>query len=64
MCAAVGVGAYPDYETAVANMVRIQDSFKPNLENTALYQKVEDTVYRNIKDYSDPVNKKIYSLFG
>lgn len=64
VCAAVGVGAYPDYETAVANMVRIQDSFKPNLENTALYQKVEDTVYRNIKDYSDPVNKKIYSLFG
>lgn len=64
VCAAVGVGAYPDYETAVANMVRIQDGFKPNLENTALYQKVEDTVYRNIKDYSDPVNKKIYSLFG
>ena len=62
--AAVGVGVYPDYETAIDNMVGIRDTFEPNLENTKVYKEIIENVYRNIKDYSDPVNKKIYDLFG
>lgn len=64
ICAAVGVGAYPDYETAVAGMVRIRDSFEPNLENTKLYAQMETNFYRTIKTHSDPVNEEIYKLFG
>jgi sugar (pentulose or hexulose) kinase len=62
--AAVGVGYYPDYETAINNMVKIRDSYEPNLENTKVYHQVINQVYMNIKEYSDPVNKKIYEIFG
>ncbi len=63
ICAAVGVNVYPDYETAVKNMVRIKNKFEPNKENIELYQKVEKNIYRNIKKYSDPINKEIYKIF-
>lgn len=62
--AAVGLGCYPDYDTAIDNMVRIRDSYEPNLENTKVYDQVIKEVYMDIKDYSDPVNKKIYDIFG
>lgn len=61
---AVGTGAYPDYDTAIDKMVRIRDSFEANLVHTAMYDKIINNIYRNIKDYSDPINKKIYELFG
>ena len=61
---AVGTGAYPDYETAIGKMVRIRVSFEPDLEHREIYEKIINNIYRDIKDYSDPVNKKIYELFG
>lgn len=64
MNAAVGVGAYPDYETAIDHMVRIRDGFEPNLRNTQVYDRVIEHIYKDIKNYSDPINKKIYDLFG
>lgn len=62
--AAVGVGCYPDYETAIDNMVKIRDYYEPNSENTEIYDKVINQIYKDIKDHSDPVNKKIYNIFG
>nr|WP_269815734.1 FGGY-family carbohydrate kinase [Salisediminibacterium selenitireducens] len=62
--AAVGVGYYPDYETAINHMVKIKDDYEPSLENTNIYDQVIGQIYQDIKTYSDPVNKKIYSLFG
>ena len=64
MNAAVGVGAYPDYETAIDRMVKIRDQFEPDLRHTEVYDKIIKNIYCNIKDYSDPVNQKIYELFG
>ena len=64
ICAAVGVKAYDTVEEAVSKMVRIKDEFQPNLENTAVYVRVENEVYRTIKKYSDPVNESIYNIFG
>ena len=64
ICVAVGVGVYPDYETAVKHMVRLRDTFNCNLENTKIYNAIENNIYRNIKQYSDSVNKEIYKLFG
>lgn len=61
---AVGLGYYKDYDTAIDNMVKIRDSFSPNLENTKIYNKVIDYIYKDIKEYSDPINKKIYELFN
>ena len=45
-------------------MVRINDEFQPDPENTKTYQKVERDVYRTIKTHSDPVNKAIYNNFS
>lgn len=64
ICVAVGAKAYPDYRTAVKNMVRIKDSFSPNPTNTKIYSDIEANIYRTIKEHSDPVNKEIYKLFG
>lgn len=64
MNAAVGVGIYPDYETAIDKMVKIRDSFEPNQAHTKVYGDIINNIYRNIKDYSDPVNQKIYDMFG
>lgn len=64
ICAAVGVGAYPDFETAVKHMVRLKDSFENNPENTKIYNAIETNIYRNIKKYSDPINKEIYKIFS
>lgn len=61
--AAVGVGLYPDYQTAIEKMVGMRDSFQPIAANTQLYNKVIDTVYRDIRTHSDPVNQKIYDIF-
>lgn len=61
---AVGAGYYPDYQTAVEKMVKIRDAYQPNLENHRLYQRVIGEVYSEIKDYADPINQKIYSIFG
>ena len=63
ICAAMGVGAYDSYEEAVNKMVRIEDAFQPDLEYTELYARVENNVYRTIKNYSDPVNREIYRIF-
>lgn len=64
ICAAVGVKAYDTVEEAVDKMVRIKDEFKDNLDNTKVYARVENEVYRTIKKYSDPVNESIYNIFG
>ena len=61
---AVGSGYYPDYQTAVEKMVKIKDSFEPTPAHHDLYEKVIDEVYSEIKDYADPINQKIYSIFG
>ena len=42
--AAVGVGLYPDFETAVKKMTRPGKRFQPNSQNHAVY----DHIYRNI----------------
>lgn len=64
MNAAVGAGVYPDYDTAIDKMVRIRDSFSPDLDNTAVYDRVIDEIYRDIKTNTDPINQKIYDIFG
>lgn len=64
MIATVSLGVYSDYDTAMKRMVRIKDEFVPDLENTKVYDNIINCIYKDIKTYSDPVNKKIYELFG
>lgn len=63
ICAAIGVGIYPDYKTAVDKTVRIKDQFEPDLTNTKIYADIENNIYRDIKKFTDPINQEIYKLF-
>ncbi len=64
MCAAVGVGLYPDFETAMDKMIRPRDSFAPIAANTELYRRINDEVYSRITSHTDEILKKSYDIFN
>jgi sugar (pentulose or hexulose) kinase len=43
--AAVGLGLYPDFESAVRSMTRIRDAFEPVPEHRDIYQELFSRVY-------------------
>lgn len=49
---AVGLGVYPDYETAIAKMVRPSQTFEPNPDNVVVYQK-QMQHYEKIRSFTD-----------
>jgi sugar (pentulose or hexulose) kinase len=53
---AVGLGVYPDYETAIEKMVRQADTFEPNAENADVYQTAVKN-YASIRDITDQYYK-------
>ncbi|MDW7730083.1 MAG: FGGY family carbohydrate kinase [Bacillota bacterium] len=63
ICAALATGVYPDYISAIENMVRIRDTFKPNHDNAALYQRMNEEVYKDITKYTDQILKKSFPIF-
>ena len=64
ICAAVATGVYKDFEEAAKNMVQIRNEFAPNMENHALYTKVNEEVYRHITTATDEFFKKTWPIFG
>ncbi|MCG8541705.1 MAG: sugar kinase [Clostridia bacterium] len=64
ICVAVALGVYNNYEAAIKNMVRMGDTFQPNKENTDLYRKMNNEVYKNITSYTDEIFKKSYPIFN
>ena len=48
ICAAVGLGLYPDFPSALAGMTRVGDVFEPIPENVTLYQELFEKVYSGI----------------
>jgi len=60
--AGMAVGAFTSYEEAVAKMVRIDDEFHPNLENTRFYNRLNDKVYRHVNQHFDPILKTLSAL--
>ena len=63
ICAAVGAGVYPDFETAVARMVRVAKVFKPIPEHVAVYDRINTAVYQGLRDRLEPVLRDSYPLF-
>ena len=62
ICAAVAAGIYSGFDEAVAGMVRVKDTFKPNPENVELYGRMLP-VYQGITEHTDEVLKRSYELF-
>jgi sugar (pentulose or hexulose) kinase len=63
ICATVAVGAYDQFSTAVEKMVRTRDLFQPIEENTAVYEKMNNGVYKHITRFTDIVLEKSYPIF-
>ena len=63
ICAAVAVGAYPNFATAIDKMVRTRDSFHPIAENILAYEKINNGVYKHITSFTDRILEKSYPLF-
>ncbi len=63
ICAAVAAGVYDSFDEAVKNMVRIKDTFTPNPETVAFYEKMYP-IYSNITKHTDEVLKEAYELFN
>jgi sugar (pentulose or hexulose) kinase len=63
ICVAVATGAYPDFETAAAAMSSHRERFDPDLANTSLYARMNDTVYKTLREATDPVLERSHPIF-
>lgn len=48
ICAAVATDTYPDFETAVKNMVRAKEEFLPNIKAHEKYKQINELVYARL----------------
>lgn len=63
ICAAVATGVYPDFKTAIDNMVQIRDRFEPIEQNHKMFAKMNE-IYKTIPKDTDEILKKSYEIFG
>ena len=63
ICAAVGLGIWSDFDIAAEKMVRGGVPFEPIVDNTVIYEKLND-VYKNLDRFGDDLFQKTYSIFG
>ncbi len=63
ICGAVAAGIYGSFEEAVEKMVRYKDTFEPQSEQVAFYQKMLP-IYLGITKHTDEVLKQSYELFN
>ena len=63
ICAAVATGVHPDIETAVARMAKGRESFAPDPVNGAVYERMSETVYHDIRDHTDALFERAYPIF-
>jgi sugar (pentulose or hexulose) kinase len=62
--AAVGLGLYPDFGSAVKAMTRLKQVFEPIPENRKLYDRLYREVYLKMYGKLDPLFKKIKEITG
>ena len=60
--AGMAIGAFNSYEEAVRKLVRKDDEFSPDLENTKFYNQLNDKVYRHVNQHFDPLLKELSLL--
>jgi sugar (pentulose or hexulose) kinase len=62
--AAVGLGFYPDFDTAIDNMTRPGRRFEPDPANRALYDQLYQQVYRKMYGRLSPLYQAIQRITG
>ena len=61
---AVGTGQFENYQDAIAAMTHIKETFHPNPDNVALYDKLYKEVYLKMYRQLKPIYKKIKQITG
>lgn len=64
MDAAVGLGMYPDFDTAIATMSHSGDRFEPDPEAHQVYSRLYCEVYRKMYDRLSPLFKSVQQITG
>ena len=59
---AVGVGLHSDFESAVAKMTRIKDTFEPDTEAQHIYNELYQKIYLRMYPQLQPLYEQLYSL--
>jgi sugar (pentulose or hexulose) kinase len=62
--AAVGLGCYPDFKTAVSAMTDSKDIFEPDPVNHRMYDDLYRQVYKHIYHRLKPLNERIRQITG
>lgn len=62
--AAVGIGLYPDFPSAVKAMTRVKEVFEPVPENHRLYDRLYREVYLSMYERLRPLLAKIHEITG
>ena len=63
MCAATAAGLHPDIETAAAKMSTARESFFPDPANGAVYERMSQTVFHDIRSHTDALFERSYPIF-
>jgi sugar (pentulose or hexulose) kinase len=63
ICAAVGTGVHPDFETASARMTGGRESFAPDSDGADTYRRMNETVYQAIRGATDDILARSYPIF-
>ncbi len=64
MDAAVGLGLHPDFETAVAEMTRVRDTFEPRPAARDIYEGLYQRVYKRMYRRLRPLYDEIRAITG
>lgn len=64
ICAAVAVECYDSFNSAVSKMIQKQDTIEPNPQNHELYKQLNEHVFQNVCDHTDPILNKVHLLFS
>ncbi len=62
MTAAVGVGIYPDFATAIKKMTRVERVFEPNPNNQEVYDRLYRKVYLQMYEKLQPLYREIQEI--
>lgn len=58
----VGLGVYSDYETAIKNMVKYEKIYRPEQDESKLYEELFNRVYKNIYPNLNKLYKEIQNI--
>ena len=62
MCAFVSRGEFANYRDAIAGMVHVWDTFRPDMEEHAVYQELYGQVYSHLYRRLLPLHKRLAAL--